>query len=382
MQRYTDNSRMKIGIDARNLVTSTTGIGRYLLEVSRHLALLGHELHFYLPETPHRVLTDLPAAKLHVARFPGAIRRMIWAQTELPRRAAQEEIDVFWGPAHRLPFFLDRRIPRVITIHDLVWRDMSTTMRWQTWMGDRWLMKPGIAVADEIVAVSTATANVLKTVFPGCEEKLNVIHPGLTAIGGTAVPKELSSFGIDRSYILFVGTLEPRKNLLRLLQAYAALSEVTRQRFLLVLAGGQGWRLGDLKQRIVELNIEPSVRLTGYVSDPDLAQLYSHAHFLAMPSLYEGFGFPIIEANAMGIPVLTSNTSSMPEVAGKAGIFVDPNDARSIHDGLQSLAMDDALHARLAANARANSLRFNWSESVHQLECVFEKAIAKRRNHV
>ena len=304
---------------------------------------------------------------------------MIWAQTELPRRAAQDKIDVFWGPAHRLPFFLDRRIPRVITIHDLVWRDMAATMRWQTWMADRWLMKPGVAVADEVVAVSAATADVLKTEFPGCGEKLNVIHPGLTAIGGAAAPKELSSFGIDRPYILFVGTLEPRKNLLRLLQAYAALPQSTRQQFLLVLAGGQGWRLGDLKGHIAELQIEPSVRLTGYVPDTDLAQLYRHARFLAMPSLYEGFGFPIIEANAMGIPVLTSNTSSMPEVAGKAGILVDPNDVQSIRNGLESLATDDVLHARLVDNARPNSARFDWMESARQLERIFEKAIAKRR---
>jgi glycosyltransferase involved in cell wall biosynthesis len=373
------SSRVKIGIDARNLVTTMTGIGRYVLEMSRHLALLGHELYFYLPEAPYGELNDLPAAKLHVARFHGGIRRMIWAQTELPRRAMKDGVDVFWGPAHRLPFFLDHRIARVITIHDLVWRDMAATMRWQTWMADRWLMKPGVSVADEIVADSTATATALKAEFPECSEKLNVIYPGLTIIGGTAAPKELSSFGIDRSYILFVGTLEPRKNLLRLLQAYAALLESTRQQFLLVLAGGQGWRLGDLKGHIAELQIESSVRLTGYVSDTDLAQLYSRARFLAMPSLYEGFGFPIIEANAMGIPVLTSNTSSMPEVAAEAGILVDPNDVQSIRNGLESLATDDVLHARLADNARPNAARFDWTESAHQLERIFEKAITKRR---
>ncbi|MDK4724023.1 glycosyltransferase family 1 protein [Rhizobium sp. CNPSo 3968] len=373
---------MKIGIDARNLVTSMSGIGRYVLEMSRHLALLGHELNFYLPESPNGELDDLPAAKLDVARFPGGVRRMIWAQTELPRRALKDDVDVFWGPAHRLPFFLDRRIARVITIHDLVWRDMAATMRWQTWMADRWLMKPGVSVADEIVADSAATATALRAEFPGCSEKLNVVYPGLTTIGGTVAPSELSSFGIDRPYILFVGTLEPRKNLLRLLQAYAALLESTRQKFLLVLAGGQGWRLGDLKRHVAELQIESSVRLTGYVSDTDLAQLYSRARLLAMPSLYEGFGFPIIEANAAGIPVLTSNTSSMPEVAGKAGILVDPTDTQSIRDGLERLATDDSLHARLVENARLNSARFDWTESALQLECIFEKAISQRRGGV
>ncbi|MBB3611607.1 glycosyltransferase family 1 protein [Rhizobium sp. BK602] len=373
---------MKIGIDARNFITSMTGIGRYVLEMSRHLALLGHQLYFYLPEAPHSGQEVLAAGQVRVSRFPGGVRRMVWAQTVLPRLAARDEVDIFWGPAHRLPYRLDRRIARVITIHDLVWRDMAATMRWQTWMADRLLMKPGVAVADEIVAVSAATADVLKSEFPACAGKLHVIHPGLTAIGGAQDAKALASFGIDRPYMLFVGTLEPRKNLLRLLQAYAALPEAIRQRFLLVLAGGQGWRLGDLKGHIAHLQIESSVRLTGYVSDADLAQLYGQARFLAMPSLYEGFGFPIIEANAMGIPVLASNTSSMPEVAGNAGLLVDPNDVQSIRSGLESLATDDALHARLCANARANAARFDWSESARQLERVFEKAIAKRRGAI
>ncbi|WFU05963.1 glycosyltransferase family 1 protein (plasmid) [Rhizobium sp. CB3171] len=369
---------MKIGIDARNLTTSMTGIGRYVLEMSRHLALRGHQLYLYFPQPPHEDVRDLPPAQLRVARFPGGVKRMIWAQTELPRRAAQDGLDVFWGPAHRLPSFLDRRIARVVTIHDLVWKDMAATMRWQTRMGDRWLMKPGIAVADAVVAVSKATANVLKAQFPGCSEKLSVVYPGLTAIQGVVPPKPLLSFGIDRSYILFVGTLEPRKNLLRLLQAYASLPETIRQELLLVLAGGQGWRLGGLREHIAGLHLESSVRLTGYVSDADLAQLYSQARFLAMPSLYEGFGFPIIEANSTGIPVLTSNRSSMPEVAGEAGILVDPDDVQSIRGGLEGLATNMALYERLAEKAKSNASRFDWMESARQLEQIFARAIAKR----
>nr|WP_223217215.1 glycosyltransferase family 1 protein [Rhizobium cauense] len=356
-----------------------TGIGRYVLEMSRHLAQMGHELYFYLPQRPNADPTELPAAKVHVAHAQGAIRRMIWAQTELPRLAAKDGLHVFWGPAHRLPRFMDPQIARVITIHDMVWRDMASTMRWQTWMADRWLMKPGIEVADQIVADSHATAIALTTEFPGIGKKLSVIHPGLTTIKGTTTEGDLSRLGIAGPYILFVGTLEPRKNLLRLLQAYASLPESTRQQYLLVLAGGQGWRLRDLRGCIEDLQIEPFVRLTGYVSDCDLSLLYSHARFLAMPSLYEGFGFPIIEANAMGVPVLTSSSSSMPEVAGKAGILVDPNSVQSIRDGLEDLASNDDLHSRLVEQARPNAARFNWTKSAQELEVLFEKAIYKRR---
>lgn len=374
---------MKIGINGRTLVSNLTGLGRYTIEMCRELAKRGHQVIIYLPSAlgGDRTL-DPEGIEYRTAEASNAISRNIWAQTTLPLYARKDRVDVFWGPAHRLPLFLDRRIARVVTIHDLVWKDMAATMRWQTWMADRWLMRPAVTIADEVVADSIATADVLKSEFPACAGKLHVIHPGLTAIGGAQDAKALASFGIDRPYMLFVGTLEPRKNLLRLLQAYAALPEAIRQRFLLVLAGGQGWRLGDLKGHIAHLQIESSVRLTGYVSDADLAQLYGQARFLAMPSLYEGFGFPIIEANAMGIPVLASNTSSMPEVAGNAGLLIDPNDVQSIRKGLESLATDDALHARLCANARANAARFDWSESARQLERVFEKAIAKRRGGI
>jgi len=371
---------MRIGIDARNLVTSMTGIGRYVLEMSRHLNLLGHDLYLYLPEAPYRDLDELPGVTLRVSRFPGGIRRMIWAQTELSRLAAKDRLDVFWGPAHRLPFVLDPRIARVITIHDLVWRDMAATMRWQTWLADRWLMKPGVALADQIVADSTATAAALKDQFPEHAQKVTVIYPGLSGIGEQELATDLSLLGVDRPYMLFVGTLEPRKNLVRLLQAYASLPESTRLQYLLVLAGGQGWRLGDLKRHIRELQLEPFVRLTGYVSDADLAMLYSNARLLAMPSLYEGFGFPLIEANGRGIPTLTSNISSMPEVAGDAGILVDPTNVRSIRDGLQRLATNDRLHARLGANARPNSTRFNWTNSASTLQSVFEGAVKARRD--
>ncbi|PSH63752.1 glycosyltransferase family 1 protein [Phyllobacterium brassicacearum] len=371
---------MKIGIDARNLVPNLTGIGRYLLEMCRHLALQGTELILYLPEEPHSPIPPLAGATIRIANQRGAIRRMIWAQTELPRLAARDQIDVFWGPAHRLPFTLDRRIPRVVTIHDLVWLHAGSTMRRQSWLADRYLMKPAIEGADRIVTVSEATRKALQTLVPSATEKARVVYSGLTKIGHAAANDTLRDHRIDHPYALFVGTLEPRKNLLNLLEAYSLLADEIRAGLILVIAGGQGWHLGELGQHIKRLNIEASIRLTGYVTDDDLAALYSHARLLAMPSLYEGFGFPIIEANAMGVPVLTSNSSSMPEVAGDAALLVDPTDIRSISDGLRRLATDDALHQQLANNARANAARFDWEKSARELLSVFEEAIAVRKH--
>lgn len=373
---------MKIGVDARNLVSNMTGIGRYVLEMCRHLALRGHDLVLYLPEKAHPGYPAIDGAELRTSHHPGALRRLIWGRTMLPRLAARDGVDVLWGPAHRLPRRLDPAVARVVTIHDLTWRHAPSSMRWRGLLADSLLMRGAVEAADRIAADSTATAEAVAAEFPASRARIRTVYPGLSAIAaGPSGPSPiLSRLGVEAPYMLFVGTLEPRKNLKRLLGAYASLPEEIRARLPLVLAGGQGWGFTDPGSIARRLGIERSVRLTGYVDDAELHALYRGARFLAMPSLYEGFGLPIIEANAAGIPVLTSNTSSMPEVAGDAALLVDPLDVSSIAAGLERLACDDNEHARLAARARANASRFDWAKSAEAMESVFEEAILARRS--
>lgn len=373
---------MRIGVDARNLTIAMTGIGRYVLEMCRHLALRGHDLVLYLPEKAHPGCPAIDWAETRTSHHPGALRRLIWGQGALPRLAARDGVDVFWGPAHRLPRRLDPAIARVVTVHDLTWRHAPSSMRWRGLLADSLLMRGAVAAADRIAADSAATAEAAAAAFPASRPRIRIVHPGLSAIvAEPAGPSPiLSRLGVEAPYILFVGTLEPRKNLKRLLGAYAALPQEIRARLPLVLAGGQGWGFTDPSRIARRLGIARFVRLTGYVDDAELHALYGGARFLAMPSLYEGFGLPIIEANAAGIPVLTSNTSSMPEVAGDAAILVDPLDVTSIAAGLKRLACDDGEHARLAARARANAARFDWARSAAAMESVFDEAILTRRS--
>ncbi len=375
-------ARVRIGVDARNLTIAMTGIGRYVLEMCRHLALRGHDLVLYLPEKAHPGYTAIDWAELRTSPHPGAVRRLIWGQGALPRLAARDGVDVFWGPSHRLPRRLDPAIARVVTIHDLTWRHAPSSMRWRGLLADSLLMRGAVAAADRIAADSAATAEAVAAAFPASRPRIRTVHPGLSAIAAepSGPSPILSRLGVGAPYILFVGTLEPRKNLKRLLGAYASLPQEVRARLPLVLAGGQGWGFTDPSRIARRLGIAHSVRLTGYVDDAELHALYRGARFLAMPSLYEGFGLPIIEANAAGIPVLTSNTSSMPEVAGDAAILVDPLDVTSIAAGLARLACDDGEHARLAARARANAARFDWARSAAAMESVFEEAILTRRS--
>ena len=185
---------------------------------------------------------------------------------------------------------------------------------------------------------------------------------------------------IEQDYFLFVGTLEPRKNLSRLLQAYSKLSVHVKEQAYLVIVGGKGWGKVDVNKIVEDLDLVKYVGMHGYVDDSKLLNLYKNARFLAMPSLYEGFGLPLLEAMVQGVPVLTSNNSSMPEVAGNAGLFVDAKDVDSIKSSLEILITNEAVRKKLAENAKRNASRFDWSKSAKELLSVFERAVSKR-NH-
>ena len=371
---------MKIAIDARNLTVRQSGIGRYIVESARHLIAAGGEVTLYLPEPPDPSFGSLDGFAMRIARAEGSVGRILWGQTVLPWQVSQDGADVLWGPAHRLPRHLPRKIPTVLTVLDLVWIHAAHTMRWRTWTGERLLMAPAVRAADIVVAISDATAEDVLTRFNLDAERVLTVHPGATPLPASPDDVILTRHRLRAGrYALFVGTLEPRKNLSLLLEAFALLPAETRRRCRLVLVGGKGWRMGDLSKLIAERGLEDDVVLIGYASEADLGRLYEGARFVAMPSLYEGFGLPLVEANAFGVPTLTSDRSSMPEVAGLAGLLIDPDDPRSIASGFDKLVADDALHTKLASAAKANAARFQWSDSATKLIRAFEAAVEHSR---
>jgi len=303
---------------------------------------------------------------------------MVWLQTQLPYWANKDNLDVFWGPTHRLPRFLSNKVARVVTIHDLVWKHAGETMPRINRLAERVLMPDAIRLADRVMADSHSTANAIASEFPWVKERIRVVHLGATSLPDPKGIDALNDLGIDQPYFLFVGTLEPRKNLRRLLEAFASLDDVIRKQSLLVIAGGKGWGNVDLVSQIQLLGLSDSVRLTGYVSNEQLSTLYAHARFLAMPSLYEGFGLPLVEAMSFGVPVLTSSCSSLPEVAGNAGILVDPFNVNSIASGLLQMLKDNALRSRLSARAELNASRFSWEKSAQAAMEIFREAICVR----
>jgi glycosyltransferase involved in cell wall biosynthesis len=214
--------------------------------------------------------------------------------------------------------------------------------------------------ADGLIAISRSTRNDAVRALGLKPEKIAVIYPGIAAAFFEATPPAVEAvrarYGLRRPFILSVGTIEPRKNIDGLVRAYGALAASTREEFELVLAGPMGWASGETAALV------GSVRYLGYVPEEDLAPLTAAATVFAYPSFYEGFGLPVAQAMAAGVPVVTSNVSSLPEVVGEAALLVDPRSLAELRDGLEKLLGSEGLRREMAARGRARAEGFRWEE--------------------
>jgi glycosyltransferase involved in cell wall biosynthesis len=288
--------------------------------------------------------------------------------------------DVLFAPNFVPPPTRTRRL--VITVHDLAFRRYPDTAPLAT---RRWLLRLDRAIrqAAEIVVPSEATRRDVVELTPVDPERVTVIPHGINhevfrPASADEVERVRRRFGIDGPYLLFVGGLEPRKNLPLLLRAYAALPPDIRPA--LVLAGAsvpwnpEGRTALSAAMARLPAEVRSRIVLTGYVADPDRAPLYTGAEALAFPSLYEGFGFPVAEAMACGTPVVTSSRSSLPEVAGDDAVLVDPTDPHAIAEGLRRVLEYGALAERLRRAGPLRAARWRWEESARRHAEVLRRA--------
>jgi glycosyltransferase involved in cell wall biosynthesis len=240
-------------------------------------------------------------------------------------------------------------------------------------------MPQAVGSSDLIMADSQSTADDVEAEFPAARGRVRVVHLGATRLAAGHERTALVEWGVHKAYVLAVGTLEPRKNLQRLLLAFAGLPEDVRKKHQLVLVGGKGWGGQDFKTLITALNLQDDVVLFGYATDAQLTTLYTHASCLAMPSLYEGFGLPLVEAMSCGTPVLASDISSLPEVAGDGGVLVDPHSTDSIITGLRVFLDKPEDRQIWAERARKQAAKFSWTQAADQAMQVFAEAIEERK---
>lgn len=245
-------------------------------------------------------------------------------------------------------------------------------------------MPASIARADHILAISHATANALQHRFNVGPDRITVTHLAADArfrpLPSSALDAPLAHFGLrPGGYVLSVGTLEPRKNLATLFAAYEALPQVLRQTFPLVVAGITGWHEAEIFRSAQTLLRRGELRLLGFVPDDSMPPLYAGAAAFCYPSRYEGFGLPPLEAMACGVPVITSNRTSLPEVVGDAGLMVDPDDVDGLRLSLERLLEDGALARDLAARGMQRAAGFSWQRCAQETAAVYRRVLDAHR---
>lgn len=346
---------LRVGVDCRPLARPLSGIGRYTSELLSRLTRLEGVQWFLYADRPFQH-ECLERANVQVAygRARGSLAELLWFHLRLPALIRRDGLDVFWSPRHHFPARLPRDLTAVLTVHDLTWKRFPSTMKPLQYWSERLQMPYSLRRAQRVISVSVASGEDIRHFFPACADKVRVIPCGVSKLA-----EETPVASLPDQYLLFVGTLEPRKNLFRLLEAYALLPARLRASYPLVLVGGTGWKL-SVEQLIEQHGLAGQVQVLGSLDDGGLATVYSKAKLLLMPSLYEGFGLPILEAFQFGVPVLTSTVSAMPEVAGQGGVLVDPQSSASISEGMRRLLTDEVLYAQCVRGAAQQLPLFSW----------------------
>lgn len=359
----------RIGIDYTAAVHQAAGIGRYSRELVKALAALPPA------DSPQYRLFVASAGGLSLPALPGS--NFAWRPTRLTERWLARLwyrlrlplwIQAWTGPLdlfHATDFFLPPVKPgtrTVVTVHDLSFvRQPETTMPGMSRHLNRWVPH-SVRQADHVIAVSEATRQDLIELYQTPPQKISVLYHGVTPdFQPVLEPDRLAAvcqkYGLGQQpFILSVGTIQPRKNYQRLIQAFAALDPTLA----LVIVGGKGWHYETIFDEVARCGLIGRVHFLGFTADADLPALYSAASLFVYPSLYEGFGLPALEAMACGTPVVASNQSALPEVVGEAGVLVDPCDVDAMAAAMSNLLADTALHQQLAQAGRARAAQFTW----------------------
>ena len=374
---------LRVGFDATPAVRQGGGIGRYTRELLRALGEVDtsteYRLFYAAPSgAPGHALPPLPANfSVRHLPFDDIWLARVWhrARAPLPVDWITGPIDLFHSPDFTLP--PTRRSTRtLLTVHDLSFvRDPDSAVPvLRAYLNQ--VVPRSVARADRVLADSQATRDDLIALYRTPPEKISVLYSGVNPVfqpvrDPAALAAVRARYGLGQApFILAVGTLQPRKNFARLVQAFALLDTPEAN---LVIAGGKGWLYDAIFAEVERQRLGPRVIFPGFVADDDLPALYSAASVLAYPSTYEGFGLPILEAYACGTPVVTSTASCLPEVAGGGALLAPPTDVAALAEALSRAYGDSALRARLIQAGAARARQFSWQNSARQLLELYQQ---------
>lgn len=356
---------LRVAIDAsKTTITKTTGTEYYARALIHALikANTQHEIHLYFRDAPPPDLfPSCPLVKTHIIPF-----RRAWTHIRFAWELWRNRPDVVFVPAHTLPFFFPSRA--LVTVHDLGYKKfpqahpsrgrfyLDLTTRYSAWR------------ASQICADSQATASDLTAFYGTSSQKINVVYPATEALPIGELPNHPA---LQNPYFLFIGTMQPRKNIATITQAYRQFRQTAKNPPNLIFAGAKGWLFDESWLE------GEGIHWLGYINEADKGALYAHARALVFPSLYEGFGFPILEAMGCGTPVITSNTSSCPEVAGDSALLVNPRDVDELVSALHQMNDDAPLRDNLRQKGFMHYQHFSWERAAEQVLRILEKVAQK-----
>src|SRR3989344_2601359 len=364
---------MKIGVEAeRANLPNPTGVERYAAELIKNFARLDsyNEYVLYFRTKPQQWFYDLPKNfSIKVIPFP-----KFWTQLRLSWEMIIHPVDVLFIPASALPLWHPKK--SVVTFHDVAWRIYPQTFMPIMRRYLEWSSRFAVKSANQILAVSQVTKDDLIKFYQADPNKITVTHLGLDS---TFQPKKYEEVQpvldkydlVYQKYVLFVGSIQPRKNIIRLVEGYQKIKQANHVEEKLVIAGGRGWLWEPILKKIKMVGLDGSTKYLDYVKQEDLPYLIAGAKLLTLTSLYEGFGLPPLEAMASGVPVVVSNVSSLPEVVGDAGRLVDPNSVDDIAAGLLEVLTNRNVKNEMIKKGLERSKQFTWEATARKTLEIF-----------
>jgi len=359
----------RFGFDKNSGLPNRVGSGEFSYEllVSLHDLNSHNDFTIFLPVAPTK---DMPEENNNW-KYDVVGAKKIWTLTGLGKKLINKEnkLDVFFSPTHYLPFGF--KIPSVVSILDVSYMHFPSLFRKKDLFMLKYWGRYSVNKADKIITISESSKSDIIKAYKVPADKIKVIYPGLKDLNlnYTLNMNELKEkYAVEGKYILFVGTLQPRKNITRLIEAFSKLDSDVR----LVIIGKKGWQYEEILEAPRKFNVENRVIFLHEISDNELPSFYKHAEIFVLPSLYEGFGLPVIEAMRYDCPVITSNVSSLPEAGGDAALYIDPENVDDIKEKMEKLLKDDKLKEDLVKKGREHIKKFSWEKAAKETLSVIE----------